>query len=185
MVGVVNMVGQKWGTWEVLGAAASLTGRARWLCKCTKCGVEKELYGTDIRRYASESGCRDCHKRTERFAFPKEYAHWCEMRTRVTNRNRECFSKYSTLGIEKSWVDSFSAFLSHIGPCPGPGYTVDRKDNAIGYYPGNVRWATSKEQARNTSRNIWVWVNGVRMVLIDAAPILGIPYNTLRDWAHR
>lgn len=185
MVAIIDMLGSIWGTQEVLGRVDTpVKRRAKWRCRCTKCGAEKEIYGTDIRRHSSEKGCRSCHSRTARHTHTDEYNHWCEMRTRVTNKNRPYFDKYSALGMDESWKNSFDAFIAHIGPRPSPEHTVDRIDNNVGYYPGNVRWATRKEQARNTSRNIWVWVNGVKMILADAAPLLQIPYNTLRDWAH-
>ncbi len=47
------------------------------------------------------------------------------------------------------WVKSFKEFFSHIGPKPSPELTLDRIDNKKGYEPGNVWWATRKQQSRN------------------------------------
>jgi len=44
----------------------------------------------------------------------------------------------------------FEAFFGHIGPAPTKKHTVDRIDVNGNYEPGNVRWATAVEQARNT-----------------------------------
>jgi len=52
------------------------------------------------------------------------------------------------------WLNNFPAFLAHIGPKPGLEYSVDRIDNEGGYAPGNVRWATASEQARNRRRAV-------------------------------
>lgn len=51
--------------------------------------------------------------------------------------------------MAQEWLDSFSEFLAHIGPRPGPDYSVDRINNDGDYEPGNVRWATRSEQMRN------------------------------------
>lgn len=72
-------------------------------------------------------------------------------------------------------------FLHAVGPRPSIEHSIDRIDNNKGYYPGNVRWATRAEQARNTSKNLKIGDE----VLWDYAKRVGIPYNTLRDRYHK
>jgi hypothetical protein len=48
-----------------------------------------------------------------------------------------------------AWQDDFLAFLRDVGPRPTPQHTLDRIDNNGHYEPGNVRWATAKEQFEN------------------------------------
>lgn len=50
------------------------------------------------------------------------------------------------------WRNSFEAFITDVGKRPGPGYSIDRKDNDGDYAPGNVRWATRVEQMNNTRK---------------------------------
>lgn len=58
---------------------------------------------------------------------------------------------------------SCEAFAAELGPCPGPGYSVDRRDNERGYEPGNLRWATKAEQIRNSRQ--------AKLTVEDAAAI--------------
>lgn len=50
------------------------------------------------------------------------------------------------------WRDSFTGFalyvLNTLGERPSR-HSLDRIDNSLGYVPGNLRWATAKEQAAN------------------------------------
>lgn len=182
---VVELAGKTLGTWEVLSRDDDGSGRARWKCRCNKCGHIKAMYGTSIRANASNAGCQKCHRKNEASQYPSEYASWLEMKTRVLNKNRPEYAKYSLRGIDTKWQHSFAAFVAHIGPKPAPEYTVERINNDLGYFPGNVRWATRKEQASNTSRNLKVTIAEKQMTLMEAAELLPIPYNTLRDWVHQ
>jgi hypothetical protein len=57
----------------------------------------------------------------------------------------------------------FECFLADVGLRPSPDLTLDRLDNNGDYERKNVRWATRKEQNRNTRRN--------RIVDIGAGPV--------------
>lgn len=56
---------------------------------------------------------------------------------------------YGIKGITvcERWND-FRAFLSDMGERP-EGTTIDRIDGALGYFPGNCRWATAEVQQAN------------------------------------
>jgi hypothetical protein len=58
---------------------------------------------------------------------------------------------YGGRGISmcSEWSDSFDSFLAHVGPRPSDRHSLDRIDNDGNYEPGNVRWATRKEQQAN------------------------------------
>jgi len=77
------------------------------------------------------------------------YIAWRDMKQRVSNPNRRQWRDYGGRGIDMDprWV-KFKSFLVDMGPRPD-GLTLERGDNARGYWPDNCRWATRSEQNRN------------------------------------
>jgi hypothetical protein len=117
-----------------------------------------------------------------------EYAAWCNARSRCRNQNNNEYHRYGARGITFSTcLDAFDVFMEEVGPKPSPLHSLDRIDTNGNYEPGNIRWATPKEQSRNTRRNIHVIVNGDLMVLTDAARLAGlsrlaVTKRRLRGW---
>jgi hypothetical protein len=89
------------------------------------------------------------------------------MINRCTDPKHDNYAHYSSAGITvcAEWLSDFQAFISHIGPKPTSKHSVDRIDNAKGYEPGNVRWATSIEQAANRKNTAMVVYQGVSQPL--------------------
>lgn len=109
------------------------------------------------------------------------YMVWLGMIQRCHNPKDKSFGRYGAKGISvcQEWRDSYEAFHEAVAPRP-KGLTLDRINGKGNYEPGNVRWATYTEQARNTSRNVMVLVNGAPMTQPDAADLLGASYERLR-----
>jgi hypothetical protein len=103
---------------------------------------------------------------------------------RCNNPQAEQYRNYGGRGIRvaTAWLDpeqGFSAFLQHIGPRPSPAYSLDRIDTNGGYEPGNVRWASSHQQARNTRASRYLVHQGESLLLTEWAARKNLPPTTL------
>ena len=110
-----------------------------------------------------------------------EYKCWQNMKARILNSNTPGYKHYvekNELTLDPRWF-IFENFYEDMGPAPTSKHSVDRLDNSKGYSPSNCAWRTSKEQMRNTSRNIWCVYEGETYCLKDLCEKLGIRYNTI------
>lgn len=103
------------------------------------------------------------------------------MLTRCRNPRCEHWPNYGGRGIAvcDRWAESFEAFLADVGRRPTPQHTLDRKEVNGHYEPGNVRWATPKEQALNRRRGRILELNGERLHLSEWAERAGMTTSTL------
>ena len=110
-----------------------------------------------------------------------EYECWRTMIRRCTNANHPSFASYGARGIRvcKRWHESFDAFVEDIGPRPSMNHSIDRIDNDGHYEPGNVRWATRREQCLNQpGHNHIVTIDGESLSVTEWAERAGISPST-------
>jgi hypothetical protein len=80
------------------------------------------------------------------------------------------------------WQASFETFAADIEAGLGHralGMTLDRIDGSLGYQPGNLRWASRKEQIENSCCRRMLTANGVTKSMTDWARDLGIDRTTI------
>ncbi len=89
------------------------------------------------------------------------YQAYSSMVHRCYSIGRQNYKYYGGRGIKicDRWKDSFENFYEDMGERPD-GKTLDRIDNDGDYTPENCRWATRKEQQRNTRKNVMLTYNG-------------------------
>ncbi len=91
------------------------------------------------------------------------------------------YPNYGGRGVKvcERWLTSFDAFLEDVGPRPSRGHSLDRIDCDGNYEPGNVRWATREEQARNRRDNRMLTAFGRTQCATDWAAEAGVTVQTL------
>jgi hypothetical protein len=96
------------------------------------------------------------------------------------NPKAKDYPRYGGKGILccKEW-DSFEQFLLDMGLRPD-GHTLERKDNAKGYFKDNCRWATPLEQSLNRTNNHRVEYMGESRCISEWAKLLDLNEETLR-----
>lgn len=111
-----------------------------------------------------------------------EYRTWLNVVDRCRNPNNPAHHNYAGRGISlhPPWEQSFLAFLDGVGKRPSPLYTLERIDNERGYLPGNVRWATRKEQANNQRKTHFLTHEGRTQSLTAWAEEIGLVPSTLQ-----
>jgi len=82
-------------------------------------------------------------------------------------------------------LGGYECFLAHAGRRPSSEHSIDRIDNNGNYEPGNVRWATRRQQAQNKRNNVMIWIDGERRCLAEWARIGGTKAYTIRDRMRR
>ncbi len=103
------------------------------------------------------------------------------MLARCHNPKHVTWHRYGGRGITvcAEWRVSYVSFAAAVGQRPSKDHQLDRINNDSNYQPGNVRWATRKENARNRSNNRMITVGDETLCLSEWVERTGVPYDTL------
>lgn len=198
-----DFTGRKYGKWTVLrrGPYRERKGgtTATWICRCG-CGREKEVISHSLTQGCSTScGCtrrRDGGMEVHGYSKLPGYTLWHTMKQRCSNPKSSAYEKYGARGITvcARWLN-FPLFSEDMGPRPSKRHSLDRIDNAKGYWcgrhglceecrargnPCNVRWATTKDQMRNRTSNVFITHAGETLPLCVWAERSGVSPATIK-----
>jgi hypothetical protein len=163
-------------------------GHATWQCRCD-CGKDHITTASRLRSGEVKScGCQRktlignalrTHGRSKRGGG--EYKIWCCIIERCENTEHPGYRNYGGRGIRmcERWRHDFPAFLADVGPRPSPQHSIDRINGDGDYKPGNVRWATSKQQNRNRRDVRLFTFENHTACMTEWSERLGVPYQRL------
>lgn len=177
-----SLIGETYNKLTVTSFAGYHNDRAHWLCSC-ECGNIKSILGENLT--SGKSGSCGCGQFSGSFkhGYSKHPLHsmYRGMIRRCHSSNAENYPLYGGRGIKvcERWRTSFEDFVSDMGERP-VGHSIEREDNDGDYEPGNCRWATSLEQARNKRNTVTLTVGDVTKTLTQWSEETGVPIPTLR-----
>lgn len=134
---------------ETFMVEGSMHRLARCMCDC---GREVTKRVNNLRTgHTLSCGCLQKQRTSEAkiqhgMRNTRTYKSWASMRGRV-NGNVGTSECYDGIDMDPRW-ETFLNFYLDMGERP-EGKSLDRIDNEKGYWPGNCRWATPKEQSEN------------------------------------
>jgi hypothetical protein len=187
----LNLTG-KFGRWTVISEAKTIEGQTWFECQC-ECGTKREVRGSILKGRASLScGClqKDVMqkmKETHGKSYSQIHNAWCAIKTRCNNTKNPNYQRYGGRGIKvcKEWAESFEKFAADVGEPPSRKHSIERIDNQGNYEPGNCRWATKTEQARNRRTSHFIVINGEKHCLSEWLEIKGLNKSTFEGRIRR
>lgn len=194
-------VGDRFGRLEVIQKLGTDGKHRRVLCLCD-CGVQKTLKEASLRGLTTSScGClkknikiidlpsttpkprslvtRTNHGESAGGKRSAIYNAWMGMWNR-TRRSRQ-YPTYLAVYVCAEW-SSYEKFRDYVNENLGErpsNHSLDRIDNSKGYEPGNVRWTSQKQQARNRKSNTLLTIDGETRCIAEWSELTGVSSATI------
>ena len=140
-------------TKRIVGKVKRLEGsqtRLFTIIECDICGKQSFERKPKLILHKLEKPCSCLSPRYKDGKRTGTYISWLSMRERCSDPFNKNYNNYGGRGIKvcPEWDVSFEKFYLDMGERPD-NTTIDRIEHNEGYYPGNCRWATPKQQAEN------------------------------------
>ncbi len=192
----IDSIGKVYGQLTILSIdGINKKGHCRNVTAKCECGTIKQFNLRSIK--AGHTKSCGCFKKqfvtkkntTHGLRFHPLYPIWLGMKKRCYNTHTKDYKGYGAKGIFicDEWLHNFKSFHDWaILNGWKKELSIDRYPNKIGpYAPDNCRFATVKEQNRNTRRNRLITYNQQTKCLSEWSEILNIPLHTLKRRLNR
>lgn len=164
----IDRTGRRYGRLTAVSKSHRDSQGLHWLCVC-ECSSKKIVLGASLSsgntkscgclmlEVSSENGkrrldngqpARLTHGMARVGKKTSTYVAWRNARQRCNDPNSSRFKDWGGRGI-RCLFPSVTDLIAEIGEKPDPALQLDRINNDGHYEPGNVRWATRSQQARN------------------------------------
>ena len=194
-----DLTGRRFGRLTVSGVAGRSDG-ILWACEC-ECGGKHQAKTGHLKAGAVQScGCLvvDVAKENVKAANKKNTTHgmshsrldeiFKNMLARCYKPQNKRWDRYGGRGIKvcDQWRENRSAFFCW---ALANGYeasrSIDRIDVNGDYTPKNCRWATTRQQANNTSRSVHLTWHNETATVTEWAAKLGVRASALQHRVDR
>lgn len=162
------------------------------LFQCSVCGKPFECMISSVKVSTKSCGCFAKEIASKRhtkhgLTHTKEYRTWLGIKTRCYNKKDESYKHWGGRGIRmySRWLNSFETFLKYVGVAPNKNLSLDRINNDGNYEPGNVRWATSKQQSNNKRDSRIIEYKGKRQTIMEWSTETNINYSVIQGRLNR
>lgn len=180
-------VGDVFDRLTVLAVGSKLSGKKKKtyaVCSCS-CGETNLVIRLDSVTKGITRSCGCYHEeqnQTHGLTNHHYYKRWAHMLDRCNNPENPAYKYYGGRGIKvcDRWYDVRN-YVADLPDGYKSGLEIDRIDNNGNYEPGNVRWATSKENGRNKRNNVLLTYNGQTKTITEWSEITGIHHTTIKD----
>ena len=198
---IINLLGQVFGRLKVVEfAGKNKHNHATWLCVCD-CGQQRIVESGNLRSGNQVScGCQSLQNRvlaTTKHGLSGHPLHriWRKIIERCYNPNCKSFPNYGGKGVVMSdeWRDNFQSFYDWAianGWRKGLEIDKDIKGNGLLYSAETCSIVTRKENINNTTRNVYITIDGVRKTAAQWSEIVKIPPAIIcrrirQGWEHK
>ena len=184
----LDLSGQRFGRLVVISKAGKHPdGRIIWLCRCD-CGAETKTAAAQLRKGKTRScGCLRAEivkvvGVKHGYFGTRIYRIWAGLNSRCLNPTHKDYPNYGGRGITvcARWR-SFENFHADMAGSYADHLSIERINVHGNYEPGNCRWATPREQARNRRSTKLIEWRGRAMTIAGWADETGIPFTTIRS----